>query len=164
MPFDVAWWIECNSRIRRCICRSFYTFVWSGTLLAKAGFLIFIFGLRQAGCSLALERHLGPSSRLLILVDLCPSPCLIWPRRSRIGQQTSADSAPFSQESSAHPPLSYPINHFTCYILRLFHRSKLLEEFQTPESFREYLSNLCRAELVYSRHTASRQDNRLATF
>ena len=70
MLFDAAWWTECNSRIRRCICRSFYTFVWSGTLLAIAGFLIFIFGLRPAGCSLVLERHLGPSSRLLILVDL----------------------------------------------------------------------------------------------
>ena len=165
MPFDVTFWIEYNLRIRRCRFRSFYTFVWFDKHLAKAEFLIFVFGLGQAGCSMVLVRRLAPSSRPLVLVGLCSAPCLPWPRRSRIGPRTSGDFGPFCQVSWAHLPLSYLIYHILCYGLSLFHRSKLWVGFQTRESFREFLSNLCRATLVYSRHTASRREShQLASF
>ena len=162
MPFDAASWIGYNLRIRRCKCRSFYTFVWSDTLPAKAEFLIFVSGPGQAGCSVVLAQRLVPSSRLLILVDLCSSPCLIWPQRSRISRRTSADSVPFCQVSWAHQPLSYQMNHILSYIPTPFRKLKQWVGFQTLESFQEFLSNWCRATLACSRHRASRQDSHQA--
>ena len=161
MPFDAASWIEYNLRIRRCICRSFYTFVLWDRLLAISGFQIFAFGSAQVGCSTALVQHLAPSSRPLVQVGLCSSPYQIWPPHSRISRQTSADSVPFCQGALAHQPLSYRMNHILCCVPTLSRKWEQWAESQTRGSFPEYLSSLCRATLVYSHHRASRQDSRL---
>lgn len=160
MPFDAASWIEYSSRIRRYRCRSSCTFVWSDTLLAIAEFLIFVFGPALVDCLMVLAQRLAPSSRPLIQVDLCSSPCRIWPPRSRISRRTSVDSALSCQESSAHQPLSYRMNHILCYVPTLSRKLEQWAAFQTQGSFREFLSNWCRATLVCSRHTASRPDSR----